>query len=577
MGGKVKSHLAIIGAATWEPFLPLLRAALVAYGINDEPTAFGFGRDLQVLAGNDAEFEGAPPRGAVFFVDPRSLFQEYLVNPRSSLAPEEAASRACGFVVGALEHLATKHPETSWILATLAPPFPNSGDGLADAADDPFTRATALLDDAIRAACRRDGWSYFDFGRLAGLHGHQQMYDSRLDLLARFPVSANGMRWLAERLAAHWAAVVGKTRKVLALDCDNTLWGGIVGEDGVDGIQIGDDGAGRAYLMFQRAVLQLESRGVLLVLCSRNNPEQVEEIFARRPEMAIARDRIAAVHIGWGRKSDGLLALAKQLGVDLGSFVFVDDNPAEREEVRQALPEVSVPEFPADPADLAAFGYALGWQYFYRISLGEEDRSKTDQYRLKASVEAQAEKFVDHGAFLKSLGMNLTLAVNDPRLQPRAAQLCQKTNQFNLTLNRYTASELGALIGAKDTFLFLGSLADRFGDHGWIALAIMKRNSKSDAWLIDSLLMSCRVIGRGAEQAFLRACLDHVRQIAQLPVRACFVPGPRNSLVSEFLPDVGFQEKARTPDGRREFEWSGGELRVPQAANIEVIRNEKER
>ena len=574
----MKSHLAIIGAATWEPFLPLLRAALELYGIIDEPSAFGFGRDVQVLCGNDADFEAVPPRGAVFFVDPRMFFQEYLTNPRSSLAPEEAARRACDFFVGALERLAKKHRETSWILATLDPPLPNSGDGLADADEDPFSRAAALLDDAIRAACRRrDGWSYFDFTRLSRLHGTQLMYDSRLDLLARLPASVNGMRWLAERLAAHWAAVVGKTRKVLALDCDNTLWGGIVGEDGVDGIQIGEDGAGRAYLMFQRAVLQLESRGVLLVLCSRNNPEQVEEIFARRPEMAIARDRIAAVHIGWGRKSDGLLALAKQLGVGLGSFVFIDDNPVEREEVRQALPEVSVPEFPADPADLAAFGYALGWQYFYRISLGDEDRSKTDQYRLKASVEAQAEKFADHGAFLKSLGMSLTLAVNDPRLQPRAAQLCQKTNQFNLTLNRYTASELGALIGTKDTFLFLGSLADRFGDHGWTALAIMKRSLKSDAWLIDSLLMSCRIIGRGVEQAFLRACLDHVRHIAQLPVRACFVPGPRNSHVSEFLPEMGFEEKARTPDGRREFEWSGGELRVPQADYIEVIGNEEEK
>ncbi len=578
MGGKIKARLGIIGPATWEPFLPLLRSALSVHGIADEPAAYGFGREVQVLAGNDADFEADPPRGAVLFLDPRSLFQEYIANPRSSLAPEEAAGRACGFVIGAIESLAAKHRETSWILATLDPPLPNSGDGLADAAEDPFTRAATLFDDAIRAASRSHaGWSYFDFGRLARLHGHRQMYDSRLDLLARLPASANGMRWLAERLAAHWAAVAGKTRKVLALDCDNTLWGGIVGEDGVDGIQIGDDGAGRAYLAFQRAVLQLESRGVLLVLCSRNNPEQVEEVFAKRPEMAIPRDRIAAVHIGWGRKSDGLVALAKRLDLGLASFVFVDDNPAEREEVRQALPEVSVPEFPADPADLAAFGYALGWQYFYRISLGEEDRSKTDQYRLKTSIDAHAGKFADHDTFLKSLGMILTLAVNDLRLQPRAAQLCQKTNQFNLTLNRYTASELGALIGAKDTFLFLGSLADRFGNHGWTALAIVRRGSKPDAWIVDSLLISCRILGRGVEQAFLKACLEYVCRIARLPVRASFVPGPRNSPASEFLPDAGFTETAKTLDGRREFEWTEGELRVSQAAHIEVTWNAEER
>jgi FkbH-like protein len=576
MGGKMKSRLAIIGAATWEPFLPLLSAALTAYGIADEPTAFGYGRDVQVLAGNEADFEAAPPRGAVLFADPRSLFQEYLANPRSSLAPEKAAGQACCFVESAIERLSTKHRETSWILATLEPPLPNSGDGFADDAGDPFTRAVRLFDDAIRAVCQRhDGWSYFDFGRLVRLYGQQQMYDSRLDLLARIPVSANGMRWLAARLAAHWAAVVGKTKKVLALDCDNTLWGGIVGEDGLDGIQIGDDGAGRAYVAFQRAILQLESRGVLLVLCSRNNPEQVEEVFAKRPEMALARDRIAAVHIGWGRKSDGLQALAMRLGLGLDSFVFVDDNPVEREEVRQAIPEVTVPEFPAEPADLAAFGYALGWQYFYRISLGKEDRSKTDQYRLKASVEGDAEKFADHNAFLKSLGMRLTIAVNDPQLQPRAAQLCQKTNQFNLTLNRYTASELGALVEAENTFLFMGSLADRFGDHGWTTLAIVRRNSEPDAWVVDNLLMSCRVIGRGVEQAFLMACLDYVHRIARLPVRASFVLGPRNSLVSEFLTETGFTETARTPDGRREFEKSRGEVRAPGERPVEVLWNEE--
>ncbi len=575
MGREAKSRLAIIGAATWEPFLPILREAFGKYGITDEPAAFGFGRDLQVLAGSDAEFEAESPRGAVLFLDPRALFQEYLANPRSSLRPEEAASRSSGFVVGGLDRLAMKHRETNWILSTLESPLPNPGDGLADATMDPFTRAAALFDDEIRAACRsRNGWSYFDFNRLVRLHGQQQMYDSRLDLLARIPVSAAGMRWLAERVAAHWAALIGKTKKVLALDCDNTLWGGIVGEDGVDGIQIGDDGVGRAYVAFQRAVLQLESRGVLIVLCSRNDPQQVEEVFARRPEMAIPRDRIAAVQVGWGRKSDALLALANRLGVGLDSFVFVDDNPAEREEVKQALPEVSVPEYPADPADLASFGYALGWQYFYRVSLGEEEGARTVQYRLKASIETHAKTFADHGAFLRSLGMRLTLAVNDPQLRARAAQLCQKTNQFNLTLKRYTVAELDVLLRMEDTFLFLGSLTDRFGDHGWTALAIFKRNSTPDAWVIDSLLMSCRIIGRGLEHAFLKACLDYVRRIGPFPVRSSFVQGPRNSLVAQFFPEVGFAETAKTPDGRREFEWLGGELSVPRAAHVEIVWKE---
>lgn len=567
----MKPLLAIVGSATWDPFAPIFRDALLKQGIESEVAAFGFGRDIQVLAGSDPDFESRPPQGAFLFFDPVLLFREFVVNPHSNLDPETAARRACDFIVGSLENLANRHRETNWILSMLDPTLPNSGDGIVDIGEDSFSLAVTFSNAALRAACRaRNGWNFFDFTRLVRLHGQQEMYDARLDLLARIPLSATGMQRLAKRLAAHWAAVIGKTKKVLALDCDNTLWGGVVGEDGIEGVQIGDDGLGRGYLAFQRSILQLESRGVLLAICSRNNPEDVEEVFARRPEMAIPRNSIAAVHIGWGSKPEGLSALARTLGVGLDSFVFVDDNPAEREEVRQALPEVSVPEFPPDPADLGSFGYALGWEYFCRVRVGDEDRSKTDQYRLKADIETYAEGFADHDAFLKSLEMRLTISVNDPNLLPRAAQLCQKTNQFNLTLKRYNLGQLSALVGEDTTFLFMGLLNDRFGNHGWTALAIIRRRSSQAAWAIDSFLMSCRIIGRGVEQVFLKSCIDYLQHIDNLPVYATFIRGPRNLPASEFLQEVGFEELRETANNGIEFQWSRGTLKVPKAAHFSI-------
>lgn len=571
MGGKVKERLAVIGPATWEPFLPLLTAALQGYGIEGDAVAFGIGRDTQVLAGQDPDFEAKPPRGALFFFDARLLFHEFLANPRTTHPAVGFAEQAAELIVRSLKKLSKRHQGMSCVLALLEPPLPDSGDGVSDPLEDPFTRAVDVFRDRIRKASREHpGWSFLDLSRLSRLHGSKDLYDARLDLLARFPASKKGMQWIAERVAAHWTAVMGKSRKVLALDCDNTLWGGIIGEDGIDGIQMSDEGPGRAYLLFQRAVLRLESRGVLLVLCSRNSPEQVEEVFASHPNMAIPRDRIAATHIGWGRKSEGLLQISKRLGLGLDSFVFIDDNPAEREEIRHTLPAVAVPEFPSDPASLATFGYDLGWRYFYRLAVGEEDRSKTAQYRLKADLEAYTEKFKDAEGFLESLGMKLTLSVNDPALIARAAQLCQKTNQFNLSLKRHTASEILAFMEAKGSFVILGSLTDRFGNHGWTALAIIEHHESPSSWAIHSLLVSCRVLGRGVEQAFLKACLGFLREIERIPITACFIPGPKNGLARDFYSSAGFLDLGESQDGRRDFEWSGGPLHLPLAAPISI-------
>jgi FkbH-like protein len=548
-------RLAIVGPFTWEPFVARLQEALGSWGLPEEVVGFGFGRDVQVWAGNDPDFEERPPRGVVVMPDARALFAKLLADPRAEFDVLDLGRRTADHLAQAVRGAGTRHPGIACVLCMAAPPLPNSGDGLADADLDPFSAALAAFNGRLRELCRAEpGWTIFDRIRLGALWGEARLFDARLDCLARFPGSAEGMTLLAERLAAHWAAVCGRMRKVLALDCDNTLWGGVVGEDGVDGVQIGSDGLGRAYAAFQQALLVLESRGVLLTLCSRNNQADVEEVFARRPEMALPRDRIVAAHVGWGAKSDGLRALSHQLGLGLDAFVFIDDNPAEREQVRLALPEVAVPEFPRDTAELPAFGYELGWRYFYRVRPGEEDRFRTEQYRDRMVFEEHRRDSERDGTFLQSLEMRSVLTCNSRDLVARGAQLTQKTNQFNLTLRRYTEAEMHQRISSPRHRVFAASLRDRFGDHGWTALAIFERHNRPACWRLDIFLISCRVLGRGFESAFLDACVSWLRGEEMLPVLVDYLPGPRNQPAASFAEQSGFRLVSTDPDGRKRYE-----------------------
>src|SRR5262245_17395933 len=551
-------RLFLVGRASWELFAPVLQKTLRGYGLNPDIVVCGFDRELRLWSGADEDFENAPPRGAVVFPEARDLFQGQLTGSRPEIAPEEAGAQAAEFLLGAVSSLSGRHPGVSWILSTAEVEFPGALAGMNDSELDPVALATSVFNAHVRRRCREvAGWSLFERERVTHALGAGVTYDARMDLLARMSLSARGMKALAERLASHWNAVLGRTKKVLALDCDNTLWGGIVGEDGLSGIRLGGDGIGRAYTEFQRTVATLESRGVLVVLCSRNNPEDVDEVFATRPEMVLRPERISARHIGWGSKSDGLVQLADILGVGLDSFVFVDDNPVEREQVRSTLPEVAIPEFPSDPAGLPAFGEDLAWRYFYKVGVTSEDRTKTEQYRARAQTAAASREFGSPDDFLRSLRMEAVLSANDSSLLARSAQLTQKTNQFNLTLRRFTEAEMVRVLNDPNWIVIAAALKDRFTDHGWVALAMFEHHRTDPHWELEGFMMSCRVIGRSFEHAFLAACVDHLRQGSHEAIRGTFVPGPRNAVASGFLAEAGFRLVEGEPDGSRRFELTG--------------------
>lgn len=337
-----------------------------------------------------------------------------------------------------------------------------------------------------------------------------------------------------------------KRKKCLVLDLDNTLWGGVLGEDGIDGIKIGGDYPGKAFLYWQEALKQLEQNGVILAVCSKNNEQDVLEAWEKNPFNVLRKDDFSAYRINWTDKATNLRDIASELNIGLDSFVFVDDNPTERELIRQALPMVAVPEFPEQPYMLPEFFKQMVFDYFKVYSVTDEDKKKTEQYKANAArAQAQA-SFADFDQFLESLDIQITLEPADEFNIPRIAQMTQKTNQFNLTTKRYTDADVRGFVDAGWKIWCI-SVADRFGDNG-ITGCIMVNGTE-----IDTFLLSCRILGKGIEQAFVKKALAMLKDEGNETMSASYIPTAKNAQVKDFWEKCGFACKSESEDGIKEY------------------------
>jgi FkbH-like protein len=339
-------------------------------------------------------------------------------------------------------------------------------------------------------------------------------------------------------------------KKVLVLDLDNTLWGGVVGDDGVDGIDIGDTSPrGEAFKAFQTYVRSLTARGVLLGVCSKNNPETAREPFERHPEMALRLDDFVAFTANWQPKSDNLRAMAARLQLGLDSFVFVDDNPAEIDIVRQYAPEVTTVLLGPDPSTYVR--QLQDSRLFEPTSLTAEDSDRTRLYRTEAARQELQDHATDIDAFLSSLQMQVTIDDVSTIDAPRVAQLINKSNQFNLTTRRRTEADVAALVGDPRMIAFSLRLADRFGDHGLIGVVIgrITDDEHGRGLDIDTWLMSCRVLNRQVEHEALNELMRRATTRGCRVVRGRYLPTAKNGLVRDLLPRLGFADAGESPDG----------------------------
>jgi len=409
-----------------------------------------------------------------------------------------------------------------------------------------------FIDSVNRAlAARAPGWvSIHDLDGLAASVGRWNWGDERFFHLAKLPCAPEHLALYAHRLAVLVGARLGRSRKCLVLDLDNTLWGGVIGDDGLAGINLGQgDAIGEAYVAFQRYAKALAARGVILAVCSKNEEANAREPFEKHPEMVLRLDDISCFVANWDDKAANMRRIAQELNIGLDSLVFVDDNPAERKIVRDLAPEVAVPEIPVDPADYVRA--VEQHRYFEAISISSEDFQRTQMYRANAERRETASNVGDIEEYLRSLEMRAWIGPIGALEMDRSVQLIGKSNQFNLTTRRHSAADIQRMLESPDWVTRVVKLTDRFGDNGLICVALA--HAQDDALHIDTWLMSCRVLKRGVEHALLNNFAAFARERGLNRLVGEYIPTAKNVLVKHHYAGLGFTEMAAA-EGRTLWE-----------------------
>lgn len=384
-----------------------------------------------------------------------------------------------------------------------------------------------------------------DVEGLASYVGRRQWWDERLWTLAKAFCALEHLPRVAQNIVDIVLAKSGHLVKCVVLDLDNTLWGGVVGDDGLEGIAIGPFGDGEPFHRLQHFLLALQRRGIILAVCSKNEPANAIEPFRAHPEMVLREDHVAVFVANWQPKPDNIRSIKETLNIGYDSMVFLDDNPFERELVRKELPEVIVPDLPEDPADYLRVLAELN--LFETTSYSDEDRRRAELYKANAQRAASQSTFTDISDYLRSLDMQVTMRRFDAFHLPRIAQLLQRSNQFNLTTRRYGEAECKAMMERPDCFPFYVKLADKFGDNGLISVIIL--NQEDTDLQVDSWLMSCRVLGRGVEQYAMNEVVALARDRGCDTVTGRYIPTAKNAMVREFFAQFGFERVAGEDGG----------------------------
>lgn len=568
--GLASCRVRILRSFTVETALPLLRAQAFVGGIDARVEVGDFNAYAQEILDPASPLYSEPLDVVILAVQARDIAPA-LVSRMADLDADDLP-RVITDVVTAYERWVETFRSRSnahLIVHLLESPEPVHGilDGQLEASQ---SEAIAAINSRLRALCRRHRAVYaLDVNALIARRGREQWHDERMWLTARMPVAAREQVHLAREWAKFLHPITGRVAKCLVCDLDNTLWGGVIGEDGMTGIRLGAEHPGAAFQALQRAILDLAQRGVILAIASKNNHDDAMEAIRTHPGMLLRPEHFAAVRINWKDKASNLREIAAELNIGVDSLAFIDDNPVERTWVSEQIPDVTVIDLPPDP-----YGYVRALRdamVFERLTLTAEDRERGRQYaeqRVRAELQAQAGSIDE---FYESLAQEVEIAHVTPMTLARVAQLTNKTNQFNLTTKRYGEQDIQSMSHSPDWRVYSIKVRDRFGDNGLVGVAISRLVQEPDGsgqrttCEIDSFLLSCRVIGRTVETAFLAALVEEARARGATRLRGWFVPSKKNAPAKEFLASQGFTKVADV-DGTQtwEFDLLGSTIEFPR-------------
>ena len=538
-------RVAVLGGGTLDHFAQVLRFWLAVEGFRADIYLAPYGAFRQEILNAESGLYAFQPEIVWLFATGRDA--AFDVGPGASPIDSDAAVNAAASEWRSL----WRHLSSNGCLSIIQNNFDAPSVRAFGQLDGtlPSSRATLIrrLNLALTEAAGESGVSIFDLEFAASLFGLARWHEDRQWYRSKQPFAPDAFGSVGFQAARFLGAMKGGAKKCVVLDLDNVLWGGVVGDDGVSGIKLGNDPEGEPFVAFQAYLRTLMDRGILLAVCSKNEDAVAREPFLAHPAMRLRLEDIVVFRANWLSKVDNLREIANALNIGLDSLVFVDDNPLERELVRTHLSEVAVPEMSADPADYVAILSA--GRYFESISFSKEDSARTRSYVDNAKREALRAEATDISSFLQDLDMEAECGpVNALRL-PRMAQLLARTNQFHPTTTRHTEAEVAAFAADANAWVRWFSLRDRLGDHGLVSVVILVR--ELDALRIDTWAMSCRVFSRGLEEL---AFLEMVQAAKGAGVRYLigrYSPTPKNRPVADLFPRMGFTTDGGDDSGTR--------------------------
>jgi FkbH-like protein len=554
-------RLGILSNSTVDFFVSALVATAARHGISLEVVCGNFDQPLQDALSPDSAVNRAEPDFVLIAIDYRGF---PLTSSPGDAEAEQNSVQAAMEYLNSIRQALRRNGKATCILQTLAPPPETLFGSLDSVLPGSLSRIIRGINSGVANAVFGSGDIVFDVSHLASTVGLFQWHAPRDWNIGKFSFSDTFLPLYADHLCRILAASRGKSRRCLILDLDNTVWGGVIGDDGLENIQIAQgDATGEAFLSVQRLALDLRNRGVVLAVCSKNEDQIARLPFRKHPEMLLREEHIAVFQANWQDKATNIKAIAEELSLGLDAMVFLDDNPVERAYVRQVLPEVAVPELPDDPALYARTLCAAG--YFEAVAFAKEDLARASFYQENARRIGLQQQAGDLESYLQSLNMEMTFQRFDPVGRARIAQLINKSNQFNLTTRRYSETDVAEMERDPACFTVQVRLVDRFGDNGMISVVIC-REERAGEWEIDTWLMSCRVLGRRVENMVLKHILEHAKERGIHRLRGVYLPTDRNALVAEHYPKLGFAEIAEESASEKKiYELEVRGVSVPEA------------
>lgn len=547
--GSKKIRLAVLGDCATQHLTVLLRVLFSRHGLD---------ADIYEGAFDGAEGEARNPQSGLYSHDPEVVVVLSTVQAlrdkfyqRGGSAPDfrdETISRLTG-VWDALR----PHTQATVLQTTLVAPFERLFGQYDRQVAGSLSTIVSDVNAAIVSEARSRNLLLVDLEEVASWVGRRSWFDERLWAIAKLPTSMEHLPLVAQGIVDVTLATKGRAVKCVVLDLDNTLWGGVVGDDGPHGIKIAAHGDGEAFHRFQCFLKELKNRGILLAVCSKNEHENAVRPFEVNSEMVLKLEDITVFVANWENKPQNIRKIRDALNIGLDSMLFLDDNPFERAGVRTLLPDVMVPELPEDPADYVKALVELN--LFETTAFSAEDAQRSTLYRQEAQrrlAETTAASFED---YLQSLDMTIEVTRFAPEQLSRITQLLQRSNQFNLTTQRHNQAQCEAMMNDREGCLPLtASLRDRFGDHGLISIVVVRPDRAADTAVISDWLMSCRVLTRGVEEYLMNHVVEQARGWGLSTVTASYIPTSKNAMVKDFYARFDFRKTAEHADGR--IDWT---------------------